>query len=116
MATSVLFWVVGSTLPDSESHLRLLAKVVSVLSCLNYATWTGNRGIIGILDFVAVHVSVLVFLVGLRGRSPAFVANFVGIVATFVAWRNKRKASDQILVHFIALFNLFMFGVMASVK
>jgi hypothetical protein len=116
MGTSVLFWVVGTTLPESESALRTLAKVVSVLSFLNYATWTGERHFIGVLDFVAVHVSVLTFVISLRGRPPAFLANVVGVIATFVAWRTKRKASDQILVHAFALFNLWMFGVMASLK
>jgi len=116
MTTSVLFWVVGTTLPESESTLRILAKVVAVLSFLNYATWTGERHIIGVLDYIAVHLSVLVFLISLHGRPPAFLANVVGVIATFVAWRNKRKGSDQILVHAIALFNLWMFGIMASVK
>ena len=114
MTTSVLFWVVGNTLPDSEWLLRELAKLVSVLSFLNYATWTGTRHAIGVLDFVAVHASVLIFLFRLSGKSPAFLVNLVGVVATFVAWRNKSVASDQILVHFIALFNLWMFGFLSS--
>jgi len=116
MTTSVLFWVVGDTLPDSEWLLRALSKVVAVLSFLNYATWTGTRHIVGVLDFAAVHASVLVFLFSLIGRPTAFVANLVGVVATFVAWRNKSRASDQIFVHLIALFNLWMFGIMASLK
>lgn len=114
MATSVLFWIVGSTLPDSEWLLRLFAKAVAVLSFFNYATWTGKRHVIGVLDFIAVHLSVLIFCFKLWGRSPAFVANVVGIVATFVAWRSKTEAKDQVLVHLIALFNLFMFGVMVK--
>lgn len=116
MVTSVLFWVVGTTLPDSESHLRLLSKVVSVLSFLNYATWTGKRGVIGTLDYIAVHTSVCVFLFGLSGRRPVFLLNVLGVLATYVAWRRKENASGQILVHGIALFNLFLFGVLANLK
>ena len=116
MTTSVLFWVVGNTLPDSEWQFQMLARLVSVLSFLNYATWTGQRGVIGALDFVAVHVSVLVFLLRLRGRNPVFLLNVLGVFATFLAWRTKRKASDQLLVHVIALFNLFLFGTLVRVK
>jgi hypothetical protein len=116
MGTSVLFWVVGNTLPPSEELLRFFARLVSVLSFLNYFTWTGTRHIVGVADFVAVHLSVLVFLWKLQGRSSAFLANVVGVVATFVAWRAKSKASDQVYVHLIALFNLWAFGVLAHAQ
>ena len=116
MTTSVLFWVVGNTLPDSESTFRFMSKIVAVLSFLNYATWTGKRHIVGILDFVAVHASVLFFLMTLIGRRSVFLVNVVGVVATFFAWKQKRTASDQIFVHLIALFNLWVFGVLASLK
>jgi hypothetical protein len=116
MSTSVLFWVVGNTLPDSEALLRSLSKLVAVLSFLNYATWTGKRHIVGVLDFIAVHASVAVFLLSLIGRPAPFLANVVGVVATYFAWRNRRQKSDQILVHLIALFNLFVFGLMARHK
>lgn len=114
MTTSILFWVVGNTLPDSEWLLRLMSKTVAVLSFFNYATWTGQRGVIGTFDILAVHFSVLVFCFKLWGRSPAFAANVVGIVATFVLWKSKREAKEQILVHLIGLFNLFMFGLMVK--
>jgi hypothetical protein len=114
MTTSVLFWVVGNTLPDSEWLLKLFSKIVAVLSFLNYATWTGRRHAIGVLDYIAVHLSVIIFCFKLWGRSPAVVANVVGIVATYTAWRNKRQAKDQVFVHLIALFNLFAFGMMVK--
>jgi hypothetical protein len=114
MSTSLLFWIVGNTLPDSEAVLRVLSKVVAVLSFLNYASWTGKRHLVGVLDFIAVHTSVAVFLVSLLGRPLPFLANVVGVVATYFAWRNRRQKSDQICVHLIALFNLFVFGLMAK--
>jgi len=116
MGTSVLFWVVGNTLPPSEGTLRFFARLVSVLSFLNYFTWTGTRHIVGVADFLAVHASVLVFLWQLRERPAAFLMNMVGVVATFVAWRTKSKASDQVFVHLMALFNLWAFGVLAHAQ
>ena len=114
MGTSVLFWVVGSTLPKSEPMLCFFAKLVSVLSFLNYMTWTGRRHIVGVLDYIAVHSSVLYFLWTLRGRGPVFFANVFGVGATFVAWKSKKKAKHQVIVHLIALLNLYLFGVLAS--
>lgn len=116
MATSILFWIVGSTLPPSEPVLRAFAKIVSVLSFLNYATWTGKRHLIGVLDFVAVHLSVVVFVWMLRNRSPVFWVNVLGVLVTFFAWKSKTQAWQQLFVHVIALFNLWLFGRLATWK
>lgn len=116
ICTSVLFWIVGNTLPESETILKFMSKVVSILSLLNYATWTGQRGWIGFLDYIAVHLSVLIFMFRLLGKSPEFLVNWFGIICTYYAWKTKSRAEGQLVVHGLALFNIFLFGIFLQKK
>jgi hypothetical protein len=116
ICTSILFWVVGNTLPESESVLRFMSKLVSVLSIANYATWTGERGWIGFFDYIAVHVSVVIFCFRIWGKPSFFLANWFGVLCTFYAWKGKTRAEQQLLVHLIALFNIFLFGILLQYK
>lgn len=116
MFTSILFWFVADTLPDSENFFKICAKIVSVLSFFNYATWTGTRGIIGTVDFVAVHFSAACFILRLFSKPFAFSSNLFMSFATWYAWKHKTNAEGQLAVHVIALINLFMFGLMCRAK
>lgn len=111
ICTSILFWVVGNTLPESEYILKLFSKIVSVLSILNYTTWNGQRGIIGTLDFLAVHISVIIFMFRLLGKPSHFMIHWLGILITFILWKTKTKAEGQLWVHLIALFNIYIYGM-----
>lgn len=116
ISTSVLFWVVGNTLPESESVLKFFSKIVSLLSILNYITWDGRRGWIGILDYIAVHISVILFMFRLLGKPSHYIVNWLGILATFLLWKTKTKPEGQLLVHLMALLNVFLYGMFLKTK